>query len=103
MGTSPRSEPPGLVNLDSLNDTNVEFTCPSAGTIEHMAVAQDDHAPIEQEFRSAHCHNTMPGECPQTSGNNHRCMAALVKVNGLEAYALLDTGSTTVSITHDFS
>ena len=30
-------------------------------------------------------------------------MAALVKVNGLEAYALLDTGSTTVSITHDFA
>jgi hypothetical protein len=30
-------------------------------------------------------------------------MAALVKVNGLEAYALLDSGSTTVSITHDFA
>jgi hypothetical protein len=30
-------------------------------------------------------------------------MVALVKVNGLEAYALLDTGSTTVSITHDFA
>ncbi len=30
-------------------------------------------------------------------------MAALIKVNGLEAYALLDSGSTTVSITHDFA
>jgi hypothetical protein len=30
-------------------------------------------------------------------------MAALVKVNGLEAYTLLDTGSTTVSVTHDFA
>ena len=30
-------------------------------------------------------------------------MAALVKINGLEAYALLDTGSTTISITHDFA
>jgi hypothetical protein len=30
-------------------------------------------------------------------------MAALIKVNGLEAYALLDTGSTTISITHDFT
>jgi hypothetical protein len=30
-------------------------------------------------------------------------MAALVKVNGLEAYALLDSGSTTVSVTHDFA
>jgi Reverse transcriptase (RNA-dependent DNA polymerase)/RNase H-like domain found in reverse transcriptase len=29
-------------------------------------------------------------------------MATLIKVNGLEAYALLDLGSTTVSITHDF-
>ena len=30
-------------------------------------------------------------------------MAALVKVNGLEAYVLLDSGSTTMSITHDFA
>ena len=30
-------------------------------------------------------------------------MAALVKVNGLEAYALLDSGSMTMSITHDFA
>ena len=30
-------------------------------------------------------------------------MAVLVKVNGLEAYTLLDIGSTAVSITHDFA
>jgi predicted aspartyl protease len=30
-------------------------------------------------------------------------MAVLIKVNGLEAYTLLDTGSTTVSITHNFT
>jgi hypothetical protein len=30
-------------------------------------------------------------------------MAALIKVNGIEAYALLDMGSTTMSITHNFA
>jgi hypothetical protein len=30
-------------------------------------------------------------------------MAALVKVNGLEAYMLMDSGSTTISVTHDFT
>jgi predicted aspartyl protease len=30
-------------------------------------------------------------------------MALLVKLNGLEAYALLDTSSTTISVTHDFA
>jgi len=30
-------------------------------------------------------------------------MVALVKVNGLEVYALLDTGSTAISISHDFA
>ena len=30
-------------------------------------------------------------------------MAALVKVNSLEAYALLDTGSTAILISHDFA
>ncbi len=30
-------------------------------------------------------------------------MVVLVRVNGLDAYSLLDTGSTTMSITHDFT
>jgi hypothetical protein len=30
-------------------------------------------------------------------------MAALVKVNGLKAYTLIDIGSTTTSVTHDFT
>ena len=30
-------------------------------------------------------------------------MAALVRVNGLEAYVLLDSGSMTISIMHDFA
>ena len=30
-------------------------------------------------------------------------MVALIKINGLEAYALLDSGSTTVSVMHDFA
>jgi hypothetical protein len=30
-------------------------------------------------------------------------MATLVRLNGLDAYALLDSGSTTVSVTHDFA
>lgn len=30
-------------------------------------------------------------------------MAVLVKVNGLEAYMLLDSGSTTISVTHNFA
>ena len=101
VGTSPRSEPPRPVDLDG--NINVDSVRPGADTIERMAAARDDSAPIEREFRSAHRHNSTPGERPQTSGSNRRCMAALVKVNGLEAYALLDTGSTTVSITHDFA
>ena len=45
------------------------------------------------------------GKHPSKTDSNHQYMAALVKVNGLglEAYALLDSGSTTVSITNDFA
>ena len=42
-------------------------------------------------------------EHPPKTDSDHQCMAALVKVNGLEAYALLDSGSTTMSITNDFA
>jgi hypothetical protein len=42
-------------------------------------------------------------ECPQTFRSDCHYIAALVKVNGIEAYALLDMGSTTMSITYDFA
>ena len=45
----------------------------------------------------------MTRECSCKSDCDCRCMATLIKVNGLEAYALLDSGSTTISITHDFA
>ena len=62
-----------------------------------------DEIPREREFCSAQHHTAVTGARPRTSGSDCRCMAALMKVNGLEAYALLDTGSTTVSVTHDFA
>ena len=69
-----------------------------------LAAARDDaNAPREREFRAAQNHKCELGRRPLTSGNDRRCMAVLVKVNGLEAYALLDSGSTTLSVTHDFA
>jgi len=67
------------------------------------ALCNEVKAPHEQEFRSAQCYHIIDGERPQTNGSDRRCMAVLVKVNDLEAYTLLDLGSTTVSITHDFA
>jgi hypothetical protein len=61
VGTSPHSGPPGLVDCDG---NIVDSVRPGADTIEHMAAARDDIVPIEHEFRSAHRHNTTPGECP---------------------------------------
>jgi len=83
---------------------NAYFRCFSpVDTVFIAAVRDGTNTPHEREFRSAQrCHNAS-GERPQTTGSDRRCMAALVKVNGLEAYALLDSGSTTVSITHDFA
>ena len=43
------------------------------------------------------------GECPPKTDSDRRYMAVLVKVNGLEAYALLNSGSTIMSITNDFA
>ena len=63
----------------------------------------DVNLSCESEFHLAQCHDCVTGEHPQTSGLDCCYMAALVKVNGLEAYALLDTGSTTVLVMHDFT
>ena len=72
--------------------------------VTHIAAARDDATtPHEREFRAAQSHKGDNRICPQTSGNDRRCMAALVKINGLEAYALLDSGSMTMSIMHDFA
>ena len=67
------------------------------------AVRDGLNTPHEREFRSAQRYHNASGERPQTSGSDRCCMAALVKVNSLKAYALLDLGSTTISITHNFA
>jgi len=80
------------------------FRCFSpVDTIFIAAVRDGTNTPHEREFRSAQRYHNASGECPQTIGSDRRCMAALVKVNGLEAYALLDSGSMTVSIMHNFA
>jgi hypothetical protein len=79
-----------------LHDPHVE--------VMRLAAARDDVGTSrEREFRAAQNYKHEPGTRPLMHGNDRRCMAVLVKVNGLEAYALLDTGSTTLSITHDFA
>jgi len=70
---------------------------------EFIAAVQDEKVPNEHKFHAAQHHNYTIGEQPKTSGSDRQCMAALVKVNGLEAYALVDSGSMTVSVTHDFA
>jgi len=76
----------------------------STEAIVHIAATRNDvNLSREREFRSAQHHDCVTGEHPRTSRLDRCCMAALIKVNGLEAYALLDTGSTTVSVMHDFA
>ncbi len=74
------------------------------GDVARIAAAREDKNKMrEREFRAAQRRSYVNGERPPMRGRDRHCMAALVKVNGLEAYALLDSGSTTVSITHDFA
>ncbi|KAI0044712.1 hypothetical protein FA95DRAFT_1496622, partial [Auriscalpium vulgare] len=40
---------------------------------------------------------------PDVPAEHRQCLAAYVEVNGVKAYALFDTGSTTVSVTPDFA
>jgi hypothetical protein len=67
------------------------------------AAHDDTNIPQEHKFQVAQCQSYMTGEHPLKSKCNRCCMAALIKVNGLEAYTLMDSGSTTISVTHDFA
>ena len=62
----------------------------------HIAAICNETLVIDCEFRSAQCRTYATGEWPHNSNSDHRCMATLIKVNGLKAYALLDSGGTTV-------
>lgn len=75
------------------------------GQTERCAAARDKKAneALKREFRSAHGYRNPVGERPRPTSHDRHCMAIHVKVNGLSAYSLLDTGCTTVSITHDFA
>ena len=77
---------------------------PNTDEVAQLAVVREDaNVAPEREFRAAQRRTYDNGERPKTSESDRRCMAALVKVNGLEAYTLLDSGSTNVSVTHDFA
>ena len=97
MGVPPRNEPMTHHQQGCISQ-------PDHTEVTHIAAACNNATALhEREFQVAQSHKDDNGIRPQTSGNDHRCMAALVKVNGLEAYTLLDSGSTTMSITHDFA
>ena len=100
-GQGPLSASEGVT---SQNDTEIKLgEIIEMTPIAQLAAACDEPVPHEQEFQAAQRHHFASGERPHTSGSDRHCMVALVKINGLEAYALLDTGSTTISITHDFA
>jgi len=88
-------------------DHGLESSSPvhvSSDAVARIAVVYDDtNTAREHEFRTAQHRNYENGEHPKTFGSDRCCLVAPVKVNGLEAYALLDSGSTTVSIMHDFT
>ena len=105
FAASARSEELSEVEIDGLIGPIPKTVgpCPDQGVVELIAAAHVEDQPKDREFRSAQRRNYTIGERPRSSINDRRCMAALVKVNDLEAYALLDSGSTTISITHDFA
>jgi hypothetical protein len=72
-------------------------------TITRIATICDEDQSRDREFRLAQCCTYMTGERLCSSDSNCRCIATLIKVNGLKAYVLLDSESTTVSITHNFA
>jgi hypothetical protein len=82
---------------------NFDLTDESQLTIIHIAATHDKTLVKDHKFRSAQCCTYVTGEQPRNSNSDRRCMATLIKVNSLKAHALLDSGSTTVSITHDFA
>jgi hypothetical protein len=102
MGATPQNETKLRRPDDGSDDLSPVLI--STEAIARIAAARDETIiPREREYRAAQNHKCMTGERPRKTDSDRRCMASLVKVNGLEAYALLDSGSTTVSVTHDFA
>ena len=84
-----------MENFDLVDESQLTIIC--------LAAIRDETLVKDRKFRSAqHC-TYVTSEWPRNLKSDHRCMATLIKVNGLEAYALLDLGSTIASITHDFA
>ena len=77
--------------------------CLSMDAVARIAAAHDENILHDREFCASQNYRNETEERPRSMSNDCWCMAALVKVNGLEAYALLDSGSMTVSITQDFA
>ena len=98
MGTTTREEP------TRLQHTKCDLQpCLSMDAVAQIAATHDENILRDREFRTSQNYRNETEERPRLMSNDCRCMAALVKVNGFEAYALLDSGSMMVSITQDFA
>jgi hypothetical protein len=96
-------QPPGPNLLTEVASTQDQ--CSATRTTQvHCAAARDQIDVVrEREFRTVHDHKDSTGKRPKPSSEDRHCMAVHVRVNDLNAYALLDSGCTTVSVTHDFA
>ena len=103
VGIAPRKSPARMFRPENFSGDSSHQRLSDDAVARLAAVRDDAITPREREFRAAQRRNFEVGERPRTFGSDRRCMAALIKVNGLQAYALLDSGSTTVSVTHDFA
>jgi hypothetical protein len=66
----------------------------SADAIAQIAAAHDSNNTLgDHKFRASQNYKNETGECPQSMSKDHCCMAALVRVNNIEAYTLLDSGA----------
>jgi hypothetical protein len=69
--------------------------------VQVSAMAEEGHR--EREFRTSLKRTVPRGSRPKREPQTHACIAAYMMVNGLKAYVLFDTGSTTDTISPEFA
>lgn len=94
----------GLEQYEAEYDSEDDVQLRSARVYAMTVVDEEEEEQrVSKPFRSAMQRPDQTGMRPPRDDNLHRCLAAMVEINGISAYALFDSGSSADVMSPDFA
>jgi hypothetical protein len=93
----------GLEQYEAEYESEDEPQLRSARVYAMSIIDEEEEEMVSKPFRSNISRPDQTGSRPPKDDKIHRCLAAMVEINGIPAYALFDSGSSADAMSPDFA